>query len=138
MFVALVAVMFRMLFYRLAALPAVHTHRDTHTELARRQVADRRQSRVECRLCRLWTAPAPCRAAVQNCYIYMSTCKCVSVCVCLSPGVVHAESCLLLSCGQLLSPFCPLASGNIYRTSTVDEQRVANDFNSRLRLLARI
>lgn len=129
--VALVAVMFRMLFYRLS-----HTH--THTEQARRQAADNGQSRVECRLFWLWTAPAPCRVAraVQNCYIHMSTCKCVSVSVCVSPGVVHAESCLLLSCGQLLSPFCPLASGNIYRTSTLDEQRVANDFNSRLRLLA--
>lgn len=95
--VALVAVMFRMLFYRLS-----HTH--THTQSwrgGRLPTADSGQSRVECRLFWLWTAPAPCRAAraVQNCYIHMSTCKCVSVClsVCHSPGsCMHSHVCCFL------------------------------------------
>lgn len=96
--VALVAVMFRMLFYRLS-----HTH--THTEQARRQAADSGQSRVECRLFWLWTAPAPCRVAraVQNCYIHMSTCKCVSVSVCVTPRGSCMQSHV---CCFLVASFC--------------------------------
>lgn len=117
-----------------------HTHRAS-------EAAGCRQRTVESRVSPLLAMD--CSGAMQSSQGYpellhthehMQVCICVSVClsvcVCHSPGVVHAESCLLLSCGQLLSPFCPLASGNIYRTSTLDEQRVANDFNSRLRLLA--
>lgn len=126
--------MFRMLFYRLS-----HTH--THTEQARRQAADSGQRTVESRVSPLLAMDCPgAMQSSQGCPELLHTHEhmqvCIGVCVCHSPGVVHAESCLLLSCGQLLSPFCPLASGNIYRTSTLDEQRVANDFNSRLRLLA--
>lgn len=118
------------------------THAHTHTEQARRQAADSGQRIVESRVSPLLAMDCPgAMQSSQGCpellhtHEHMQVCICVSECVSL-PGGRACRVMSAASCGQLLSPFCPLASGNIYRTSTLDEQRVANDFNSRLRLLA--
>lgn len=82
-----------------------HTHRASEAAGCRQRTADSGQSRVECRLFWLWTAPAPCRVAraVQNCYIHMSTCKCVSVSVCVTPRGSCMQSHV---CCFLVASFC--------------------------------